>query len=120
MRKKSIRFTNMILAALVLTGCTTTVQDPVLIGKNTYMISVSHTAFGSGLTSHSDLRRQALVAANKFCTSKGQELQVDSLSGSGVAGFGSIDDTVNFMCLDHASPVQLRQTPNAVIEVQKQ
>lgn len=106
-----------IVISLALTACATNIQEPISIGKNTYTVSVSHTTVGSGLTSHSELRRLALIKANSFCVEKGKELQVDSTSGSGVAGWGSIDDTVNFMCLDNAAPVQLRQNPNMVIEV---
>lgn len=111
------RLVAVAFVALALTACATTVDEPIPIGRNSYMVVVSHTALGSGLTSHAELRRQAIIKANQFCVSKGRELQVDSTSGEGTPGFGSIDDTVNFMCRDHASPVQLRQEPNTVIEV---
>jgi len=113
----SLRVVTFAFTTFVLAGCATTVDEPIPIGKNTYTITVSHPGLGSGLTSHAELRRQAMIKANQFCVGKGKEMQVDSVSGTGVAGWGAIDDTVNFMCVDHASPVQLRPAPNAVIEV---
>ena len=106
-----------IFIAATVAGCATTVEEPVLIGRNSYMIVVSHTALGSGLTSHALLIQQAIIKARQFCASKGRQFQVDSISGSGAAGFGSIDNTINFMCPRKAKSVHLRQSPNTVIEV---
>ena len=52
-----------------------------------------------------------------------QELHLDSTQSNGVAGWGSIDDTINFMCFDTDDPkykeVQMRPNPNTVIKVEK-
>ncbi len=112
-----MRNLKLLLGLTVLAGCSTTVMEPMKIGKDSYTINVSHTAVGSGLTSHAELRQQALQSATRFCTSKSKELQVDSWDGSGIPGHGSIDEAVNFMCLDHAEQVKLRPKANEVIEV---
>ena len=111
------RIVTGVTIALILSGCATTVDEPIAIGKDTYMTSVSHGPLGSGLVSHSELKRQAIVRANVFCENTGKEMQVDSISGTGTPGFGSIEDTVTFMCVDSAQQVHLRPTPNSVIEV---
>jgi hypothetical protein len=111
------RIIRLMIVVGVLGGCATTVESPVSIGKNTFMISVGHTALGSGLTSHAELVHQAVVEANQFCEQQNEEMQLDTVTNSGVAGFGSIDNTITFMCVAHAQPVQLRPSPNAVIEL---
>ena len=111
------------ISAIVLSGWATTTSDVIQIGKNTYTLSVGHTALGSGLTSHAELRTEGIKKAAAYCNSKNQELHLDSTQNSGVAGWGSIDDTINFMCFDRDDPknneVQMRQSPSTVIKVEK-
>lgn len=112
-----------ILFINLLTGCATTSSDVIQIGKNTYTLSVGHTGLGSGLTSHAELRTEGIKKAAAYCNSKNQELHLDSTQSNGVAGWGSIDDTINFMCFATDDPknseVQLRPNPNTVIKVEK-
>jgi len=110
-------FVILMIATGALIGCSTTVESPVPIGKNTFMTSVGHTAIGSGLTSHAELLHQAVVSANQFCEQKNQEMQLDTVSENGVAGFGAINNTITFMCVSHSQPVQLRPSPSTVIEL---
>lgn len=104
-------------------ACSTTSSDVIQIGKNTYTLSVSHTGLGSGLTSHAELRTEGIKKAAAYCQSKNQELHLDSTQSTGVAGWGSIDDTVNFMCFSSDDPknneVQMRPNPSAVVKIEK-
>ena len=92
---------------LLLSGCTGVPTKPVEIGKDTYYLSATNVggAFGDVGTLAQDLMQKA----STFCAEKGLHLQVieDSLRqprfGSSLGGA-----SIQFQCLVHPGPVQLR------------
>ncbi len=82
-----------------LSACYAVVQDPENIGNNSYIVSARHTAFGSGLSSHVEIRQLALDRGKKFCKDRGEVFVMTSYAGNGYAGLGPIDETVKFNCV---------------------
>lgn len=119
----NMRSIALAFAAFALAGCATTTTEPVQIGKDSYMLSAGHTGLGSGLTSHAELRDIAVRKAAAFCQTKNQVLHLDSTQSTGVAGWGSIDDTVTFMCFDQNdqrnTEVNMRPSSTATIKLEK-
>ncbi len=117
MKKFSLIFT------FILLGCSTT-SDVIKIGRNSYTINVSHTTIGSGLSSHGELRDEGLKKASEFCRARNLDLHLDSAVSAGEAGWGSIDDTINFSCLpkelsDGITVIQMPSNPHDEIELMK-
>lgn len=84
--------------SLFLASCYASVDPPVQL-ENSYSVSAYHTALGSGLSSHSEIRQLAIKRGQKFCAHRKQEFRMISFFGTGNPGWGSIDETVNFRCI---------------------
>lgn len=95
------------VVGVALAGCTTSPVNPVPIGANTYLMSKTNVAgaFGDVGT----LAENLMVQGNAFCAQKGLQFQLTGESlrqprvGSSLGGA-----TIQFECVEHAGPVQLR------------
>jgi hypothetical protein len=90
------------------------------LGPDTYMVS-SQVLFGPGKATSA--RAAALIEADKFCTSQGKEVLVDSFSTTGHAMSITGDSEVRFKCL-RAGDTDLQRPkfesqPNLVIETRQ-
>ena len=96
-----------VVLGVALSGCTTSPTNPVPIGANTYLMSKTNVAgaFGDVGTLAEDL----MVQGNAFCAKKGLKFQLigENLRqprvGSSLGGA-----TIQFECVEHPGPVQLR------------
>lgn len=92
---------------VALSGCTTSPTNPVPIGANTYLMSKTNVAgaFGDVGT----LAENLMVQGNAFCAKEGLRFQLigENLRqprvGSSLGGA-----TIQFECVEHPGPVQLR------------
>ena len=62
--------------------------------------------------------------ANEFCRTRNLDLHLDSAVSTGEAGWGSIDDTINFSCMakelpDGITVIQMPVNPHDEVELMK-
>jgi hypothetical protein len=67
----------VLLAAIVLLGACRSTTDPVPMGKDTYMISMSSS---DGFSSNGELLAEAIQKAGAFCQTKGLNVEVMNTS----------------------------------------
>lgn len=114
---KTILVISMIL---VLAGCTST-GSVVKIGRDSYMVDVSHSTVGSGTAGYAGLRSEAIKTANTYCASLNQVMKLDGWTSEGTPGFSSTNVNVRFFCLQQNDPhnnmVSFEAAPDKIIEV---
>jgi len=84
------------LLCLVLTGCTS-VTDVTKTGRDTYMVGVT---VRMGVSGDAGATSEAIQAANKFCSTKGQIAQVSGTQSSGTQGLTPVGSVVHFSCVN--------------------
>jgi hypothetical protein len=104
--------------ALLLTGCVS-IEEPVLVGKDTYLLSLGARG---GMSSNGRLLTESIKSAGAFCAAKGLNLSVQSVESSGVQGWTPQGNQVVFYCLSDTDPAYARTRykprPSIVIENQ--
>jgi uncharacterized lipoprotein YmbA len=105
----------MTVFILVIAGCSST-SGVLQMGPDTYTLSVG--ASGTGSISGNDARakKDALVEANQFCSSKGKQILVQNSNMKSTIA-GSTSELI-FQCIDNTDtnrPVY-RKEPNLIIE----
>jgi hypothetical protein len=84
-----------IIGAVLLTGCVT-MTDPVMVGKDTYMIGLGARG---GFSNDSDLLAQTIRSAGAFCSSQHRTIEVQSTNTSGVQMWTPQNNQVTFKCV---------------------
>ena len=106
----------LLLLLVLSSGCSTTRIAP--IGPDTYLVQ---RKAGTGYTSASGLKMDALEAANEHCSKMNKKLLVVSTETQAVAFASTPSADVQFMCLDANDPElkrpKLESVPNNRIEV---
>lgn len=106
----------LLIGLAAITGCVT-IEDPVSIGKDTYMISLG--ARGA-LASNESLLTESIKKAGAFCSAKGLNLSVQSAESSGIQGWTPQGNKVVFQCLSDTDKAYARphfdSRPPIVIE----
>lgn len=112
-----MNFMNYLILCLVLTGCSTT--RFAKLGPDTYLVQ---RKAGTGYSSASGLKMDALEAAEERCKSMNKELLVLSTDEKSVSFASTPSSDIQFRCLDASDPEFKRPTlePSASTKIEIQ
>jgi hypothetical protein len=87
-----------LVCALIVAGCVT-IEEPVPVGKDTYMISLGARG---GFSTNAQLLTATIKNAGQFCAAKGLNIDVLSTRSGGVQMWTPQENQVVFRCRSDA------------------